>query len=238
MPDIKLGTTTITDVRVGSTLIKEVRRGGTLVWVRSSIADFFDRDDADTMGSAWTAVGSPEYSLGVENGYARVRIPEGQLGGVFSLSISRAFFNTSALSGDNGYVECRPMSLGSSASIASPIDGYRTQVFGRVSTSGFTNGVGIEMTAGHMWICRRVSGTDARMSDGGTFQAGDQLRLTFTGNVHTLTRNGRVATTWTDSSNTVGTGSGNRRLGIRGDGAKDLLGPRRFSPALDYVVMG
>lgn len=238
MPDIKLGTTTITDVRVGSTLIKEVRRGGTLVWVRSSIADFFDRDDADTMGSAWTAVGSPEYSLGVENGYARVRIPEGQLGGVFSLSVSRAYFNTAALSGDDGYVECRPMSLGSSASIASPIDGYRTQVFGRASASGMTHGVAIELSAGHLWITRRVASVDTRMADGGTFQPGDQIRLTFAGNVYTLLRNGKTAVAWTDSGNTVSTGVNNRRLGIRGDGAKDLLGPRRFSPALDYVVMG
>lgn len=234
---IKVGSTSIIDVRRGSTLINEIRRGSTLVWSRTSIYDGFDRDDADTLGADWTYSGSTTYKLGIENNTGRVRIPEGLIGGFFSLNTSRAWFNVATADGDDGFVECQPSSLGSGASGGSP-GGYITQVFGRVSNGAFTHGVGIHMVAGQLSIVRRVGGTDSIRASAGTYQAGDVLRLTYVGNLHTLTRNGAVVGTWDDSGATAASGAGYRTLGIRGDGAKDLLGPRRFSAALDYVVMG
>jgi len=237
MVGISHGSTSIVDIRRGSTLINEVRRGSTLVWSRTSIFDDFGRDNADTLGSDWTYHGSTTHKLGIENGTARVKIPEGLIGGFFSLEVSRAWFNVATADGDDGYVECQPSNLGSSASGGSP-GGYISQVFGRVSNGTLTHGVGIQMIAGQLSIVRRVADTDTTMASAGTYQAGDVLRLTYVGNVHTLTRNGAVVGVWDDSGATASSGAGYRTLGIRGDGAKDLLGPRRFSAALDYVTMG
>lgn len=237
MVGISLGSTSIIDIRRGTTLINEVRRGSTLVWARTSIFDDFERDDADTLGADWTYSGSTTHKLGINSGTARVKIPDGLIGGFFSLETSRAWFNVDTASDDDGFVECQPGSLGSSASGGSP-GGYYTQVFGRLSNAAFTHGVGIYLVAGQCGIVRRVASSDSNRASGGAFQAGDVLRLTYVGNVYTLTRNGSQVAEWDDSGATASVGAGYRTLGIRGDGAKDLLGPRRFSPALNYVTMG
>lgn len=249
------GGTPILDIRRGSTLINEIRRGSTVVWSRSTVVgglvpvgglvrDDFNRDNADTLGTNWTSHGpSTDWLLGIENNFARVKIPDGQIGGVFALRTSRVRYNFARLSGDTGYVECRMSTSGSSQSALSPIlngaiSGFISQLFGRLSNSAFTHGVGIHMVAGHVWIVRRVNNAETLMADGGTFQAGDVLRLSSSGNVHTLTRNGVQAAQWNDSAGTALSGSSYRSMGVRGDGGKDLLGPRRFSPAFDYVEMG
>lgn len=235
------GSGLITDIRRGSTLINEVRRGSTLVWARAAAAlrDDFNRDDSDTLGAAWANYGtSPDRFLGVENNYARVKIPDGQIGGIFALVTSRMRYVSAVNPGDNGYVECRMSTIGSSFSVLSGTFGFVSQIFGRLSNGAFTHGVGIEMVAGRCWIVRRVNNVETRMADGGNFQAGDVLRLTFTGNVHVLFVNGREVARWNDTTPTALSGASYRSLGIRGDGGKDLGGPRRFSPAFDYVEMG
>lgn len=237
MVGISLGSTSIIDIRRGTTLINEVRRGSTLVWARTTIFDDFERDDADTLGSDWTYSGSTTHKLGINSGTARVKIPDGLIGGFFSLETSRAWFNVDTASDDDGFVECQPGSLGSSASGGSP-SGYVTDVFGRVSNGALTEGVGIRLIAGLLYIVRRVASSDTVMASGGSFVSGDVLRLTYVGNLYTLTRNGSQVAEWDDSGATASVGAGYRTLGIRGDGAKDLLGPRRFSPALNYVTMG
>ena len=191
MVGISHGSTSIIDLRRGATLINEVRRGSTLVWSRTSIFDDFGRADSNDLGGDWTYAGSTTYKVGVENGTARVRIPEGLIGGFFAPTISRAWFNVDTADADDGFVECQPSSLGSSASLGSP-SGYVTQVFGRVSNGAFTHGVGIHMIAGQLSIVRRVASTDTVMVSAGTYQAGDVLRLSYAANVHTLTRNGAV----------------------------------------------
>ena len=240
------GSTPVTDVRRGAAVVNEVRRGSTLVWSRSLLLlrDDFNRVNADTLGTAWTSHGpSVDRFIGVENNYARVIIPDGLIGGFWALRTSRMRYNAAKLGVDNGYVECRMSTIGSSQTALSPLvngayAGFISQIFGRLSDSAFTHGVGLQMVAGHVWIVRRVSNVEVLMADGGTFQAGDVLRLSFSGNVHTLTRNGAQVTQWNDSAGSALSGAAYRSMGIRGDGGKDLLGPRRFSPAFDYVEMG
>jgi hypothetical protein len=234
---ISRGSTSILDIRRGATAINEVRRGATLLWARTGVVDTFDRSDADTLGANWVAQGAATYAIGIENRAARVRIPEGQIGGFFSLSTSRMRWSAGVAGGDDGYVECVPVSLGSAPSGGSP-GGYLTEVFRRVSNSAFTHGVGIQLAAGQLSIVRRVASVDTVMVTCGSFQPGDVVRLTQAVNVHTMTRNGMQVGQWNDSGATALKGATYRSLGIRGDGAKDLLGPRRFSPALDYVMMG
>jgi len=244
MGSLKVGSSAVADVRYGSTMVSSIRRGSTIMWQRtgggsgSLIFDDFDRADADTLGSNWTYEDGAfhDHEIGVENGQARVKIPEGLIGGFFTLSTSRCRYNVATASSDDGFVETQPSSLGSSASGAAPT-GYRTQIFGRASTD-CSNGVGIEMRAGNCWIIRRVSEVGTRMASGGAFQPGDVLRLTYATDLYTLTKNGRTIATWNDSGQTAHRGASYRSLMLRGDGAKDLLGPRRFSPALNYALMG
>ncbi|AQT78332.1 hypothetical protein B1R94_02400 [Mycolicibacterium litorale] len=234
------GTTLITDIRHGATPITEVRHGDEQVWARSVTRDNFDRDDAATLGGNWTDHGpSSDYKMGIENGAARIQIPEGLVGGFFDLRTSRMRFNAATAHADDGYVECRPSSMGSSGSLLNgALTGFVTQVFGRLSNSAFSHGMGIELNAGHASIVRLVSGTFAVVKDGGTFVAGNRLRLVYVGNLHRLYRNGYQLCEWNDSGATASKGLGYRSLGVVGQGGKDVLGPRRFSPALDYVLMG
>jgi hypothetical protein len=235
---IQRGGTLITDVRHGTTLINEVRRGSTLVWTRSVIRDDFDRPDAETLGADWADLGpSSDRLIGINNGYARLIIPDGTLGGFWSLRTSRARFTKATSVQVDGYVECRVGSRGDGKSATSLV-GYTTQVFGRVNNTGtFNNGIGIELSAGHVWIASRIGTTDARKADGGTFQPGDRLRLTYVTNTHTLFRNGTQVAQWVDSGATVAKGASYASMLLRCDGAKDLLGPRRFSPSVDSVLM-
>ncbi|MBV9921909.1 MAG: hypothetical protein JOY78_13795 [Pseudonocardia sp.] len=233
------GSTPITAIYRGSTPIKNIYRGSTLVWSADTInlkRDDFDCPNSPELGSSWVDQGpSTDYKLGYVDGRARVVIPDGQV--AVSLRTSYARYAAAINSADDGFVECRPATFGDSASLTSLL-GYNTGVYGRVSNSGFASGVGINMNAGHLWIVYRALGLDLLVSDCGTFQPGDILRLVMTGRLYTLLRNGLQVGSWNDTLSLSAVGSANRSLGIRGDGAKDLFGPRRFSPALDYVWMG
>ena len=241
MTGARLGSTVITAIRQGSTVINEVRRGSTIVWQRVFIGDDFNRSDAETLGSSWTEYANHTqnpYSLGITNNLARVQIPDDIIGGAFSLSTSLMRYNQTVGSTGEGWVECVPASLGSSKSLASPT-GYHTEVYRRLSDSGFSDGVGIRLTEGICYIVSRVSGTVTVRATCGSFQPGDLLRLEeLTAYAHKLYRNGEQVGYWTDSGHVVPQRSGYGSLGVRADGAKDALGPRRFSPMLDRVAMG
>ncbi len=237
------GSTLITDIRHGTTPIDEVRKGTTLVWTRSTKRDDFNRADAATLGSNWTDLGpSSDWKLGVTNGQARVQIPDGLLGGFWDIRTSMARYNVATASADDGYVEVRAASNGDPFSVVSGAAGFVTDIFGRgynsATSQATTNGVGIRMISGHCWIVRMLTGTPVTQGDGGTFQAGDRLRLTYVSNTHTLTVNGVQRVQWNDSGATASKGANYRSLIVRGQGGKDLLGPRRFSPGIDYVLMG
>lgn len=201
--------------------------------------DDFNRVDAATLGSSWTDLGpSTDYKLGIENGLARVKIPEGLIGGFFDLRTSNARYNVGTLSSGNGYIECRPGSRGDGYS-ATSLSGFSTTVYARVNNTGTTlsNGIGIGMQAGTCYIATLLGTTYTRRVEGGTFQAGERLRLSFAGNVFTLFVNGVQRCVWTDSSNVMSNTASFRSLGVGSLGGKDVLGPRRFGPSLDYVSL-
>lgn len=236
------GTTAILDIRRGSTLINEVRRGSTIVWQRATATtiDFTTMADAADLGAAWTSHGpSSDFLIGVENGTARVKLPDGLVGGFFDLRTSRMRFTTATAPADDGFIEVVAASRGSSGSLLNMSDGdFQTVAFSRLSNSGFTHGVGIDMAGGNCWITRMVSSTLTRMADGGSFVAGNRLHLAHANRLHTLYRNGFQVAQWNDTGNTASKGSDYRSMGLLAEAGKDLLGPRRFSPALSSIKMG
>jgi hypothetical protein len=86
----------------------------------------------------------------------------------------------------------------------------------------------------------RRDGVDTAVASFGQYAAGDVLRLVFTGTDYSMYCNGRFRGTWVDRTSMVVTGEDHRSLGIRVHGAQEQSGsgPRRFSPALDYVEYG
>lgn len=239
MPEIRHGTTAIIDIRHGDTPINEIRLGTDLKWSRGGyLRDDFARPNAATPGSDWTDHGpSTDHKIGILDGRARLLLPDGLLGGFWDYRISQYRYNVATLADDDGFVETRPASRGDSASLTAPF-GYFTNVFGRLSDAAFTNGVGIAMSAGHLWIVHRTISLDFLVADCGTYQPGDTLRLLYAAYLFTMLKNGTDVGQWNDSGHTSSKASGFRSMGMRCDGAKDLLGPRRFSPSLEYVQMG
>lgn len=239
---ITRGSTVISDIRRGSTLINEVRRGSTIIWQRANATstDFATAfgEDADDLGSDWTSHGpSADFLIGIENGTARLKLPDGLIGGFFDLRTSRMRYNAATAPADDGYIEVVAASMGSSGSLLSWSDGFRTVAFSRLSNSGFTHGVGIDMAAGQCWITRMVSSTESRMAAGGAFAAGNRLHLSHANRVHTLYRNGFQVAQWNDSGASAEKGSGYRSMGLLAQAGKDVLGPRRFSPAISSIKM-
>lgn len=241
------GTGAILGIQRGGTQYVRVQRGSTVMWsLNAGVFDDFIRLDGDgvpvdtlnTMGDNWTVHDdSPDYRLGIEDGNARVSVADMQIGGFWSLRTCLVRWNVGVNPGDDGFVSCRASSRGNGASLTS-LGGYVTQVVGRMSNAAFSHGVMMHMNAGNVWIARLVSNSWTLMANGGSFQAGDELRLDFTGNYHQLRVNGDERTDWNDTGATAAKGVDYRSLGLRADGAKDLFGPRRFSPAIDWVRMG
>lgn len=239
---INRGSTAIADIRRGSTLINEVRRGSTILWQRTnaSAVDFSALPDAATLGAGWTSHGpSTDYLIGVEGGTARVKLIDGLIGGFFDLRTSRMRYTVATAPADDGFIEVVAASRGSSGSLLNMNDDdFKTIAFSRLSNTAFTHGVGIDMAAGNVWITTLIGGTLARKSSGGSFAAGNRLYLSHANRLHTLYRNGFQVAQWSDSGNTAAKGSGYRSMGLLAEAGKDILGPRRFSPAVSSIKMG
>lgn len=239
------GSDLITDIRHGANPITQVWHGGIPIWTRNVTRDDFERDDADDIDPTeliWVDEGpSSDFTIGIENGTARVRLPDGLIGGYFDLRWSRKRYVAATAQADDGYIEVQAATKGNSWSAASmSTDGYNSHVYGRGSNGGYTDGVGIRMRAGHCWIVSRISSTVTvrGSSQGSTFQPGDKLRLVMVGNVHTLFVNGTDVNAWNDAGAVAHKGSGYRSMLMDMAAGKDINGPRRFSPAFDYVLMG
>lgn len=240
MAGIYSGTHRVKQIMVGNKPIREVRVGTDQIWSYNLMGDDFDRDDEDnSLGSNWTNIGpSTDRKLSIENNSVRVYMPDGLIGGFWDARLSMSRWNASTATDDDGYVEVRPVTKGDNASFWAG-GGFNSAVLGRCNASGsLTHGVGINLFAGQCWIMYVVGGTGTFAVSGGTFQAGNLIRLTYTGRTMVLTVNGHQRATWTDTNMVTGLGPSYRSMVIAASAGKDLLGPRRFSPGLDNVVMG
>lgn len=170
-----------------------------------------------------------KYVIGEMDGAARMLIPDGLVG--LNKQTSR-FRHQTQVSGDDGYLQIRVANAGSANHV--------TQVFRRGSNNGsYSNGVGIDLRNSSISIVRRAGGTDNLVAPNlGALTAGNVIRLKQTGNLHTLYRNGTKLGEWNDSTATAAKGGSYRSILMKMEGGKELLGPRRFSPSLDYVDAG
>jgi len=240
------GTDLITGIRHGTELITGVRHGDELIHTSALTRYDFNLDDADDIDpthAIWADHGpSSDFLLGIEDGVARIRLPDELVGGYFDLRWARRRFAAATAPHDDGYIEVRAATQGNSWSAASmSTDGYNSHVYARGSNAAYTHGVGIRMRAGHCWIVSRISNTvtvrGTGSAKGGTFQDGDRIRKTHVGNLHTLFVNGTDIDAWNDSGGAAASGGSYRSMLIDMAAGKDINGPRRFSPAFDYVAM-
>ena len=230
---LRIGGTPIVGLRLGSTPIQQLRLGSTIIWSASGagiIRVDFNQADQIGLGADWTSHGgvSP-YLASISSGYARINIPDGLL--FLGLQEDRVRYNATTLPGDDGHIRVKIASMGDGT-------GYfaaRSQAFRRLSNAAFTHGVGIELSNSQLKIVRRVASVDTIMANCGTYQPGDEADLVQAGDVHTMLLNGTDVGAWNDSGHTASKGAGFLSIGLMFSGGKDGLGPRRFSPAFDYV---
>lgn len=178
----------------------------------------------------YTSIGGLEedicYAIRVFELGARINIPDGLV--ALPPQFSQYRFGDAVAAADDGPLETMVSAIGDI--------GYATQLFRRYSNDGTgNNGVGIQLLNSGLSIVRRVGGTATTVAQGGAFAVGDLLRLEQVGDTHTLLRNGTQVAQWIDSGATAAVGAANRSMGMIMEGAKDLTGPRRFSPALAFA---
>lgn len=240
MPGRRSGTTLITARMLGSQPITKRYLGSTLIWATTRVRDSFDGPDMDLDDTGrYTDIGSStDYKIAIHDGVCRLDLPDGLL--VQAMRSSKARHVTQHPN-DNGYIECRPATKGNGTPPIFSGATYITEVFRRCNNTGSTHttGVGMRLRESQLFIVGRNNlGLALEKASCGSFAANDILRLTSVGNVHTVTRNGNPVGTWTDTDGLAPGGAANRSVMIRCDASKDLLGPRRFSPALDYIEFG
>lgn len=231
------GTSKVQALYLGEAEIQNLYLGSTLVWTKNVLRDEFDRADASNLGSDWLDESEyflSSYGIGVVDEVARIVLPDGLLS--YGYIHRQVRYIDGLAPAPDGYIEIKAATSGANPDILA--HRFYTRVFGRNSNSDMTHGVGIQLEASKLAIVRRVASIDTVMVECGSFSAGDVLRLTSTGNLHTLTRNGSFAGEWNDSGATAQSGASYRALGISMYAGKDLLGPRRFSPTLEYVEFG
>jgi hypothetical protein len=177
------------------------------------------------MINAETIEASIQYVVGGICNMARMLIPDGLVGLDPTSGIARFFPLVTA---DDGYLMTIVASLGD--------PGFYTRLFRRYINDGTGGaGVGISMTDSQLGIVRRVGNVDTVVADAGTYGVGDKLLLEQTGDVHTLYRNGSIAASWADNGHTAAKGASYRSMALEMSGAKEHMGPRRFSPGLLMV---
>ena len=233
------GTAPIIAVYRGATPITAIYRGTVPLWSPDTAGDDFNGAAGPLALPTWADINASVYKLGIEDGRARVLIPDGLLGGFWDFNTSTFRYALSVNPGNNGYVEARLATQGDSSSITS-LSGYVTDVWNRGNNLGstHTHGVGFRAIGGQVQLCSVIGSVVAARDDPVPFQSGAICRVSSVGNIHTQLLNGKAVGEWNDSGGLAQQGTNYRSLIITGQGAKDFLGPRRFSPALDYVKMG
>lgn len=223
-----LGATNLAAIRLGSTALVAARLGSVLVYASSPLRDDFNRDDQPVLLSPWiNETPAALYHAGVEGNACRLVLPDGLSS---QARVDSRFRHVVQVTADDGDLEIRVAHNGT-------LD-YTTQVFRRYSTDGTgAAGVGINLSQSRAGIVRRAAGVDTIMANGGLFGGGSVLRLNQTGNTHTLYRGGsnNPIATWNDTAATASRGSTFRSIALHVQAAKEALGPRRFSPSLDYI---
>lgn len=234
---LQRGGNNVAAVYRGATPITGIYRGGNLLWSPVAAGDDFTGPDGNLGAPKWTDLLSSFHKLGIEDGRLRLLLPDGLIGLIWDFTSS--CFRYAPATGSGAFIEARAATQGDSASFTS-INGYVTDVFHRGNNTGgsLSSGVGFRLRGGQVSIVSCVGGVVTERLAGGTFQSGDIVRVGSLTNQHTLLVNGQGRGTWNDAGGTVPNTSAQRSLIVFGQAAKDFLGPRRFSPALDYVRMG
>lgn len=231
---IKRTTGTVQRIVRNGADIQQVWRNGVLLWSRGGIRVNFDGPDAATLAPDWTDYGpSSTYKAGIVDGQCRLALPDGLVSSPLLSSHQR--YNVATAPNDDYELEFRVGSQGNGPSITGDLS--RTLVFARVSNGSFTHGVGVQLDSSTLRIVRRVLSINTVMFSGGSFGAGDTINMKGVGNVHTLRRNGSKVGEWNDSTGTASKGATFRSLGVVVMASKDLLGPRRFGPTIDWVSL-
>jgi hypothetical protein len=237
MPGLYRGTTRITKVYRGATPINKMYRGATLIFTTAVIRDDFNRPDSSdinaTLGTAaWTRENpGDDYPIGVSGQQARVALPDGLISTAW---LTRRIKHNTLMPADDGYLEVRAGSKGSTdPDIAQ--NGFASEMFCRAPNASYTDGVGIRVKSGDFYLVSRTANTVTSRVTGGPFQAGDVFRMTFSGYLYSLYRNGAFVGEWNDTGHISFRDAGHRALFMRQDARKDFLGPRRFSPTFDYI---
>lgn len=215
---------TITAIRAQGKSISQIRAQGRVVWSASSLTDLFDRDDGP-LGPDWVLESkSGTYEIAVHAKGARFGIPDGLLG-LTTKDATHRYVAATSVSGD-GYLETQIANKGAYD--------HSTRVYRRYANTGGASGVGFDFRDSRAYITKRVGGANTLVLDLGAFVVGDVFRMRQNGTLHSVWRNGEFVgeTPIADAPN----GAGNRSVALRMEGSKDLLGPRRFSPTLNYVA--
>ncbi|RIR62923.1 hypothetical protein D2E33_04380 [Mycobacteroides abscessus] len=220
----------------GSDPLTAAYRGSVKLWSRNRMFDNFSGPNVDLKDTGrWADLGpSTDYRAAIVDGVMRLGMPDGLI--ATTNRFSRARYTVAQHSADDGYIECRAATKGNGSP---PLGGasYTTILYRRANNTGTTqtHGVGIGLRESKLFIALRASSIDAEVVQCGSFGAGDIFRLKQVGNLHSMYRNGQFVGEWKDTNNLAAMGPDYRSMTVRVDASKDILGPRRFSPALDYV---
>lgn len=221
---VRAGGKVITGIRAQGKTITRVRAQGRDVWTASVLTDLFDREDG-TLGPDWVLeTKSGSYEIGIHAQGARFGIPDGLLG-LTTKDATHRFVKAQSVSAD-GYLETQIAHKGSYD--------HSTRVYRRYANTGGASGVGFDFRDSRAYITKRVGNANTLVLDLSSFVVGDVFRMRQVGNLHSAWKNGEFVGEVTISD--APSGTGNRSLGLRMEGSKDLLGPRRFSPQLNYIM--
>ncbi|AVO21736.1 hypothetical protein SEA_GODPHATHER_34 [Mycobacterium phage GodPhather] len=235
MPIFDRGSPIIRIVDAGSDIV-EVRQGSALIWSASTIfVDFGQMPNRGNLAPEWEHLAG-DFPLGVVDGKARSTLPDGQV--AWSHFTSQARYVEEQMPNADYFLEFQIGSQGAGDSWLFNTK-HRTQVLVRCNNTGsVTNAVGVDLYASTLRIVRRSGSTSNQtMVSCGAYAPGDIVQLRGVGNEHFLYCNGEYRESWDDEAGSVQSGPSYRSLVINNDASKDLLGPRRFGPTINYVQL-
>lgn len=236
--------TPLTAAPIGRVGVSRFMLGNRTVWNAVQVYDDFNHPDGPLTDYGWVSYGpSQRHLASVEDGVCRMDVPDGVIEEILAPQweqTSYMRYDKATSPYEDGYVETKIAAKGDSVPSLLGESAYATHVYGRVINTGISDGVGLWLAASQVGIIVKKNLLESIVARFGAYSSGDVLRLEWDDNRYTVLRNGRAIGTWVDTQRRVETGVTHRSLALRMHGAKELLGlgPRRFSPALDYVEYG